>query len=107
MTELEPKSARIISTILLDAEKITSGDRRDEYGDAYINHRHIAELLNVILQYKLKELLTAADAVDIMIMVKMARLMNGYSRNSTIDIAGYAKLRDEIAQADERRKNGV
>lgn len=96
-----------MSDILQEADKIAGQDRSRDYGHPHPNHKRIADGLNWLWGAKLKELLTPADIAKGMIVLKLARLMNTYTRDSVLDIAGYAKCLDMINDVDAARRNGV
>jgi len=73
-------------------KEIVSGPREKEYGDKTANHNWIATLWNFWLQQRpQQEYLSAYDVAMMMLLVKIARLMQtpGH-QDSHIDIAGYA-----------------
>lgn len=84
--------------ILQEAEKLINGNRAKDYGDAYINHKRIADIWSVILD---KEV-TVRQVILCMIAVKMARLIHDTKNDSWVDICGYSAIAGEI---DERSTN--
>lgn len=74
-------------TILEEAARITSADRRIEYGPVSESFQTTANLWSAIL----KRPVTAEQVVLMMIALKIARQMAGYKRDSLVDIAGYAR----------------
>jgi Domain of unknown function (DUF6378) len=94
-------------SILREADQVAGTDRSRDYGHPYENHRRIAAMWNVRLEGKLKEHITPGEVTEMMILLKCARLMNSYTRDSVLDIAGYAKCRDMIAEHTEKAQNGV
>lgn len=80
---------------------IVTGPREKEYGDKTQNHQRIADLWNMWLnetKADSSDQITAYDVAMMMILVKIARLMNtpGH-QDSHIDLAGYASILEEIA----------
>jgi len=78
--------------ILEEANKITSGDRRQSYGDPRKNYEHIARIASAII----KKDLTSADIVMILLALKLAREQHKPKRDNRVDIAGYAWVLDEV-----------
>ena len=75
--------------ILEKAKVLISGERAKEYGDAYLNHKRIAELWSPILD---KEI-TVSQVYACMIAVKLSRLIETPDHeDSWIDICGYGAL---------------
>ena len=91
------------ATVLEEAERIVSGSRRQEYGTPLDNWNDTAAIWNVLLHKKLKEPLTADDAILCMLGVKLARLAFAPKRDSVVDIAGYARCLEMINEERERR----
>lgn len=79
-------------TILDEAARITSQDRRQEYGNATRSFATIARLWSATIGYEI----TPDQVVLMMIQLKIARQMNGYKRDSLVDIAGYARCGEMI-----------
>lgn len=81
------------SRALAEAMDIINGARQEEYGPPSENFQRIAE--------RWAERGWDVDAYGVcvaMIDLKMARLTNGYSRDSLIDIMGYAALAIEMQE---------
>ena len=78
---------------ILDKAKILiSGDRAKDYGDAYLNHKRIAELWSTILNKDI----TVEQVYTCMIAVKLSRLIETPDHeDSWVDICGYAALGGE------------
>ncbi len=73
--------------ILLEAEMLIHGQRRDDYGSAEESFQRISDLWGPINASDL----TGAEKVALcMIQLKIARYCNSRSRDSLVDIAGYA-----------------
>ena len=56
--------------ILAKAGELINGDRKEDYGDAYLNHMRIAEFWNNYLDHEIK--LTPTDVAMMMMLVKIA-----------------------------------
>lgn len=91
-------------SILLKAEEIINGQRAKDYGDARENHQRIADLWNVYLQMEPDESIAPEDVAVMMILLKIARLMeNGYHRDTVTDIAGYAGVLEKMQLPEAER----
>ena len=78
--------------ILDKAKTLISGERAKDYGDAYLNHKRIAELWSPILDKDI----TVEQVYPCMIAVKLSRLIETPDHeDSWIDICGYAALGGE------------
>ena len=80
--------------ILDQAKDLINNDRASDQGDAYINHKRIADLWSVILGKKIE----VEDVVLCMIAMKMARLVHQKKTDSIVDICGYSALLGEFSQ---------
>ena len=87
--------------ILAKAGELINGDRKEDYGDAYLNHMRIAEFWNNYLDHEIK--LTPTDVAMMMMLVKIARCIHSYKDDSFVDICGYAALAAEMSNADAKR----
>ena len=78
--------------ILDKAKTLISGERAKDYGDAYLNHKRIAELWSPILDKDI----TVEQVYACMIAVKLSSLIETPDHeDSWIDICGYAALGGE------------
>lgn len=77
--------------ILQEADRITSKDRRVTYGPVGPDFQRIAELWTAHLREKLTAPITAEDYGVMMILMKTARFSYGKSRDSLVDVAGFAR----------------
>ncbi len=74
--------------ILVEAENIIHGQRRDDYGSAEDSFKRIWDLWVPILN---TDILTGPEKVALcMMQLKVARYMKSRDRDSVVDIAGYA-----------------
>jgi|TARA_R100000734_G_C3290103_1_gene82060 hypothetical protein len=78
--------------ILQEAETLINGDRAKDYGDAYVNHKRIADMWSVVFG---KEV-TVRQVILCMIAMKMARLVHDSKEDSWVDVCGYAALGGEL-----------
>ena len=78
--------------ILDKAKVLISGERAKDYGDAYLNHKRIAELWSPILDKDI----TVEQVYACMIAVKLSRLIETLNHEvSWMHICGYAALGGE------------
>lgn len=85
-------------SILLQAEKITNGQRQKDYGTALDNHERIARLWSAFLandpdqRFGLSPTFLPEDVAEMMILMKVARIQNEVTEDGLVDIAGYANV---------------
>jgi len=73
--------------IVADATRFVESERSDRWGRPLTNHKRIAALWSVYLEREV----TASEAAAMMVLLKMARLMESPdSRDSVCDLIGYA-----------------
>ena len=78
--------------ILNKSQSLINGDRAKEYGDAYGNHKRIADMWSVLLNKQI----TVSQVYQCMIAVKLSRLIETPEHtDSWIDICGYGALGGE------------
>jgi hypothetical protein len=91
----------VSQSILAEAEEIINGPRRQEYGGVYESFSRIARKWSVTLDADVTPEQVALCMVDL----KTVRALQGYHRDSIVDIAGYAgcveKIQDERVQLAE------
>ena len=78
--------------ILQEAETLINGDRAKDYGDAYVNHKRIADMWSVVFG---KEV-TVRQVILCMIAMKVARLVHDSKEDSWVEVCGYAALGGEL-----------
>lgn len=85
-------------SILDEAVRITTGDRRRDYDHALPNHQRIADLWNAYLNLRKDSNadISPLDVATMMILLKVARAAHTPTRDSFVDIAGYAKCCSQI-----------
>lgn len=85
-------------SVLDIAKQITRGERRRDYDRAKPNHERIAASWNWYIGSRKDPSapLSAMDAVHMMILLKMARACYTPTKDTYIDIAGYARCASEI-----------
>jgi Domain of unknown function (DUF6378) len=86
-------------TINQEADKIIHGQRREDYGSALESFEKIAKLWSVILDTEI----TAHQVCLCMVQLKVARATKTYTRDSYVDIAGYAGCAEMIQLGLEKR----
>ena len=83
--------------ILKTAYSLTSGDRNQTHGDAYEQHKRVADTVNALLGLNLK----ASDVAIIMAVVKMARIYSGgHNIDDYIDGAAYMGIAGECKEVE-------
>jgi hypothetical protein len=89
--------------ILDEAIRVTSGDRRRDYDHPTPNHERIAALWNAYLgvREEADAEVSPYDASIMMILLKIARAAHTPTRDSFVDIAGYARCAAQIAGFEE------
>lgn len=79
-------------SILEEAQRIINGQRREDYGSALESFQRIANLWSPVLGVSI----TPEVVAVCMIQLKIARALNGWQRDSIVDIAGYAGCIEKI-----------
>lgn len=84
--------------ILQEADRITAGARQEAYDDPLPSHQRIAALWGEYLdgKYGQSPPIQAEDVAWMMILLKIARDMHSPSRDSLVDVAGYARCIERI-----------
>jgi hypothetical protein len=77
-------------TIAEEALAAVTGPRQRDYAHPKVNFQRIADLWSPVLGVKV----TPEQVALCMIQVKVGRLMNRYTRDSVVDILGYALTLD-------------
>lgn len=72
--------------VLTTAIDIVCHDRNSNYGEPENNFQTIADFWNIYLK---TNKITTEDVGNMMVLFKMARIMEGHTTDSYIDIAGY------------------
>jgi hypothetical protein len=80
-------------SILDEAKRITSGERRRDYDHPLGNHQRIADLWNAYLGVRKDPYapISPLDAATMMVFLKVARAAHSPTRDTYVDIAGYAR----------------
>jgi hypothetical protein len=88
--------------ILQAADRLTSVDRRQEYGSPGEEFERVAAMLSALLKKKLKEPITAEEMALCMILLKITRYSYKQSRDSLVDLCGYARTIEMLTEDDGR-----
>lgn len=80
--------------VLRQAETLINGERQAHYGPPQENFAAIAAMWRAYTGFPF----TAADACNMMALLKIARLRNGAHYDSSVDGAGYLALGAELAE---------
>lgn len=76
--------------------ELVNGDRENDYGPPSKNFQVIADLWSAYMGVPVSK----ADAVNLMILLKVARLRTGGPHHdSIVDIAGYASVHERLDEA--------
>lgn len=90
-------------TVALEADALIHGQRQKDYGPPQVNFERIAGAWNAYLHGRPgvdERALDAHDVANLMILLKAVRNAEGYKRDSTVDIVGYAAL-DSVVSGDD------
>ncbi len=87
----------LLGNILEQANKITSKNRQEDYGDPKDSCERIAKIASAILDKKI----SAKEVVIILIALKLAREQNKHKEDNLVDLAGYAWVLNEIVKDEE------
>jgi hypothetical protein len=80
------------SVLLQEADGLVTGDRNQSYGSPTENFQNTADIWTIQIKHLLKDdaRLTAAHVAQLMMSLKLARLIAHPKRDNYVDIAGYA-----------------
>lgn len=79
-------------SILLEAEEIINGPRRDSYGPVEESFQRVAAVWSAVL----KTTITPHQVALCMIGLKLCREANKPARDNLVDICGYAGLAEKV-----------
>ena len=77
----------VTENILQEADRLTSGEKRKEYGDSTRFYRRCAELWSTLLGYTVEP----EQVGQCMIAFKLLREATAHKRDNLVDLAGYAR----------------
>ena len=80
-------------TIFQEAERIIVGDRQEDYGPLRKSFERIAEMWSVILE----RMVTVEQVGLCMIAFKLCRQCHRAKRDNLVDVAGYARILEMLA----------
>ena len=87
--------------ILTEAIDLVTGGRNQDYGPPSVNLQRICNYWNEYLDQNSNVTgdyrITPKIVCDLMILLKMARSVEGYKRDTYVDVAGYASLVSEVS----------
>lgn len=97
-------------TILEEAEQVATGDRHDHYGHPLDNHSCTAEMWTSYLKragvLQSGKRVTGLDVAMLNVLQKCSRAANLCTRDTLVDIAGYARNVEMMWEEVERRERG-
>jgi hypothetical protein len=90
-------------SILDEAAALTAGDRQRHYDHPLRNHTRVARLWNAYLDCRREPYgkISPEDAAMMMILVKIARHVYSPKRDNLVDICGYARCLEQMADYTE------
>ena len=87
--------------LLQEAIEVVSVSRHQDYGPPSVNLQRICNYWNEYLDQNSNVTgdyhITPKMVCDLMILLKMARSVEGYKRDTYVDLAGYASLVSEVS----------
>lgn len=97
----EPMSEReqvaiVISRLFEEALETVIGPRQDTYGSPHASFNQIADLWEAYLKRRASGPIGPQDVANMMILMKVSRSATGKHHDSTVDIIGYAALKEAI-----------
>lgn len=96
-TSLRAKQESKIASLLDEALKTVNGPRQETYGSPKDSFQQIADMWESYLKRRANGPLGPQDVANMMILMKVSRsATGGYHRDSTVDIIGYAALKEVI-----------
>ena len=102
MTNTNPERVQILT----EASGLITGQRQQDYGTPEVNFQRMADYANIHFAYNLANNIpiTPRQTAEYMILLKMARTINSPTRDSYVDIAGYAGISGELANIETAKK---
>lgn len=90
-------------SVLMEAQRHVHGARPQDYGTPFDNHGRTARLWSVYLGKDV----TPEDVCMLNILQKVSRGINSITRDTLVDIAGYAANVEMVIDERERREAGL
>jgi hypothetical protein len=84
----------VSENVLQEADRLTDQDRYDAYGPGPEDAERFAEIASAITGLEIEP----EHYPLLMIAVKLSRQAHRYKRDNLVDIAGYCKLAEQIAE---------
>lgn len=81
--------------VLKEAASLITGDRQEDYGAPTESLNRIAHFWSALFP---ERTWTAADVALAMVALKLSRASHSYTRDSAVDLAGYAALWSEASE---------
>lgn len=102
MTNATPERVNILN----DAAGLIVGQRQEDYGTPEENFERIAGYFNIHFKKNLENNIPATprQMAEFMVLLKMARTINSPTRDSYVDIGGYAGIAGELAKNETSNK---
>lgn len=102
MTNATPERVNILN----EAASLITGQRQEDYGTPEVNFQRMADYANIHFAYNLANNIpiTPRQTAEYMILLKMARTINSPTRDSYVDIGGYAGIAGELANIETAKK---
>lgn len=102
MTDSKPERVEILN----EAAALIVGQRQEDYGTPQENFQRIADYLNIHLKKNLENNIPISprQTAEMMVLLKLARTINSPTRDSYVDIGGYAGIAGELAKDEQDKK---
>jgi hypothetical protein len=102
MTNATPERVNILT----EASSLITGQRQEDYGTPEVNFQRMADYANIHFAYNLANNIPISprQTAEYMILLKMARTINSPTRDSYVDIGGYAGIAGELAQIEAAKQ---
>lgn len=102
MTNTQPERVKILT----EASSLITGQRQEDYGTPEVNFQRMADYANIHFAYNLANNIPISprQTAEYMILLKMARTINSPTRDSYVDIGGYAGIAGELAEIETAKK---
>ena len=96
MKKEEPKE-----NILIEANRIISGDRKAQYGDQRLNFRKYGRIATELLNEEENEAMKRGEITDtivakVMLSIKLGRESFKHKRDNLTDLCGYSSILNDL-----------